>query len=399
MLSHLLGFLALLGASLLAAPRPGRRRLRAGAREPAPGRAGPCSVPPASRCSTSSPTTIFAFLTPRRVLPIGQETRLLRIRLPPARLRAGERDGRQSGRRDRAVAERREAGAGVPPVSPVSPGRGPRRGRGAGIRLSGIRRAPRGRPVVRRLGLLQRAGHRVPVLPQGHLSRPRSTPSCLGPANSRAQGKTTLGLGDTPHEHRTGRALALLAVAAALGVAGETLRVWVPARLDVTLWGVARSSPPSADPRWRAHRAAPGGVAGRRGGGRLSLSALAGFSDALRASTFWPSVGLLVLAAPATAMRSLDRLGVSDLIRGGIWTGVSVLGGPIPSVLSDIRWAELPLTARTRRLTAVAAGSRRGGAGALPLRLPAERGGSALRPDHGEDPDDRSPGSSRSMSS
>ena len=55
-------------------------------------------------------------------------------------------------------------------------------------------------------------------------------------------------------------------------------------------------------------------------------------------------------------MRSLDRLGASDLIRGGVWVGVSVLGGPIPPVLSDIRWADLPLTGRTRRLAAVAAG-------------------------------------------
>ena len=38
---------------------------------------------------------------------------------------------------------------------------------------------------------------------------------------------------------RNGRALAVLGTAAVLGVAGEALRVWAPARLDFTLWGAA----------------------------------------------------------------------------------------------------------------------------------------------------------------
>ncbi len=67
-------------------------------------------------------------------------------------------------------------------------------------------------------------------------------------------------------------------------------------------------------------------------------------------------LGLLVLSTPATAMQSLDRLGVSDLIRGGLWMGASVAGGPVPAAVADVRWAELPLTARTRRLSAVAVG-------------------------------------------
>ena len=155
---------------------------------------------------------------------------------------------------------------------------------------------------------------------------------------------------------RTGRALALLAAAAALGIAGEALRVWLPARLDVTLWGVAVFLAAVALIRAGALTAPP--QAGWLAGAVAAVFPCLLWRDSptLFAFNLVAIVGFLILAAPATAMRSLDRLGASDLIRGGVWVGVSVLGGPIPPVISDIRWADLPLTARTRRLTAVAAG-------------------------------------------
>ncbi len=155
---------------------------------------------------------------------------------------------------------------------------------------------------------------------------------------------------------RTGHALALLGGAAALGLTGEALRVWSPARLDFTLWcaavlvavvalirGGALTPPPRA--AWLA-----GAVA-------LVLSCMIWRdSPTLFAFNIVAIIGLLVLATPATAMQSLGRLGVSDLFRGGLWLGASVASGPIPAAVADVRWAELPLTARTRRLTAVAAG-------------------------------------------
>jgi len=155
---------------------------------------------------------------------------------------------------------------------------------------------------------------------------------------------------------RTGRALALLGAAVALGLAGEVLRTWVPARLDVSLWvavtlltayalirGGALTAPPQAE--WLAAAVAA-----------VFPCLLWRDSPTLFALDLMAIVGLLVLAAPATAMRSLDRLGVSDLIRGGAWVGGSVLLGPIPLTIADIRLAELPVGARTRRLAAVAAG-------------------------------------------
>ena len=155
---------------------------------------------------------------------------------------------------------------------------------------------------------------------------------------------------------QTGRALALLGAAAALGISGEALRVWVPARLDVTLFGVAVLLAACALIRAGALTAPPQA-------GWLAAAVAAVIpcllwrdSPTLFAFDVVAIIGLLVVASPGTAMRSLDRLGVSDLLRGGIWTAASVLGGAIPPVLSDITWAELPLTARTRRLTAVAAG-------------------------------------------
>jgi hypothetical protein len=155
---------------------------------------------------------------------------------------------------------------------------------------------------------------------------------------------------------RTGRAIALLAAAATLGVAGDALRVWLPARLDVALWAVAvfltalaliragaLTAPPQA--RWLAAAVA------------LVIPCLIWRdSPTLFAFNLVAIVGLLILAAPATAMQSLNRFGVSDLVRGGVWMGVSVAGGPIPAAVSDVRWADLPLTARTRRLTSVGLG-------------------------------------------
>jgi len=155
---------------------------------------------------------------------------------------------------------------------------------------------------------------------------------------------------------RGGRALVLLLAGLALGVVGEVLRIWVPARLDVTLWiatfvilafalvrGRVLATLPHA--RWLAVAA------------WVLVPCLAWRdSPALFALNLMAIGGLLLLAAPGTAMQSLDRFGVSDLIRGGILMGLSVLGGPIPPVIADIRWADLPLTARARRLTGVAAG-------------------------------------------
>jgi hypothetical protein len=154
----------------------------------------------------------------------------------------------------------------------------------------------------------------------------------------------------------TVRAFALLAAAVALGVAGEALRVWLPARLDVTLWGVAVLL--AALALMRAGVLAPPPQAGWLAGAAAVVFPCLIWRDSptLFALNLAAIGGLLVLAAPATAMRSLDRLGASDLIRGGLWVGVSVLGGPIPPAISDIRWGDLPLTARTRRLTAVVAG-------------------------------------------
>jgi len=155
---------------------------------------------------------------------------------------------------------------------------------------------------------------------------------------------------------RTGRALALVAAAAALGLAGEVLRVWLPSRLDVTLWGVAAFLAVLALNRAGAITA-PAQAGWLAGAGAAVFPCLLWRdSPTLFALDLVAILGLLVLASPATAMRSLDRMGIADLMRGGLWVGVSVAGGLIPPVLSDIRWAELPLGGRARRFAAVALG-------------------------------------------
>jgi uncharacterized membrane protein len=155
---------------------------------------------------------------------------------------------------------------------------------------------------------------------------------------------------------QTGRALALLAAAGALGLSGEVLRVWVPARLDVALWVAAMLLTAYALIRAGALTAPP--QAGWLAAGACVIFPCLLWRDSptLFGLNLVAIGGLLVLAAPGTAMRSLDRLGASDLIRGGLWVGGSVLLGPIPVAIADIRWAELPVGARIRRLSAVAAG-------------------------------------------
>jgi hypothetical protein len=152
------------------------------------------------------------------------------------------------------------------------------------------------------------------------------------------------------------RALSLLLAGLALGLAGEVLRTRVPARLDAALWiacalvaviALIRAGALTAPPQsgWLA-----GAVAA------VFPCLLWRDSPTLFALNLVALMGLLVLASPSTAIRSLDRFGTSDLIRGGLWVGMSVPGGAVLPAISDIRWAELPLTSRARRLTAVAAG-------------------------------------------
>jgi hypothetical protein len=155
---------------------------------------------------------------------------------------------------------------------------------------------------------------------------------------------------------RANRALQLILAGLVVGVAGEVLRTSVPARLDTTLWIATFFIATFALVRARVLTAPP--HAGWLAGTAWVLIPCLAWRDSatLFALNLLAIVGLLVLAAPATAMRSLDRLGATDVIRGGFWVGLSVLGGPIPPVLYDIRGADLPLTGRSRHLAAVAAG-------------------------------------------
>ena len=155
---------------------------------------------------------------------------------------------------------------------------------------------------------------------------------------------------------RTLRALALLAGALALGVSADVLRTWVPARLDVALWASLFVVTVTVLIRARALPAPPQAA---------WLSAMAWL---LVASLIWrdsPTLfglnlvglaGLLALGAPGTAMRSIDRLGVSQLARGSVLLGAETVGGPLSAAVRDVEWAELPLTSRTRRIGGVLAG-------------------------------------------
>jgi len=155
---------------------------------------------------------------------------------------------------------------------------------------------------------------------------------------------------------RTRRALALLAAALVLGVSGDVLRTWIPARLDFALFVSLFLVTATALAHFRAIPAPP--RAGWLAGVAWLLVACLIWRDAeaLFALNLLGLAGVLAIGAPLTGMRTLDRLGLSDLVRGSVFLGMETAAGPLPAVARDIAWAELPLTARTRRVGSVMMG-------------------------------------------
>lgn len=164
---------------------------------------------------------------------------------------------------------------------------------------------------------------------------------------------------------RTRRALAVLASALVLGISGDVLRTWLPARLDFTLWATLFLLTATALIRARA-LSAPAGAGWLAGVAWLLIACLIWRdAEALFVLNCLGLAGLLAVGAPVTGMRSLGRLGVSELARGAAFLGVETAAGPLPAVARDIAWAELPLTPRTRRVGSVVLGL----AAAVPVLL------------------------------
>lgn len=164
---------------------------------------------------------------------------------------------------------------------------------------------------------------------------------------------------------RTQRALALLGTALLLGILGDVLQTWAPGRVDLALWAAAALCASTTLVRGGVLQAPPQA---------LLLSAVAWLllpclvwrdSELLFALDVLGLLGVAVLAAPATAPASLRRLGVFDVVRGSATLGVETIAGPIPTAVRDVGWAELPFTARTRRVGGVLAGV----GAALPVML------------------------------
>lgn len=155
---------------------------------------------------------------------------------------------------------------------------------------------------------------------------------------------------------RTSRALAVLLAGVTLGAAGEILRVWVPGRLDLALWitallvGVSaliRAGALTVFPitRWLAPIA------------WLIVPALIWRdSPVLYTLNLLGLVVLLTVAASGASIRALHRIPVSSMLRGATGMALSVGFGPLPFLVNDIRWADLPIAGRARRGLAVGAG-------------------------------------------
>lgn len=164
---------------------------------------------------------------------------------------------------------------------------------------------------------------------------------------------------------RTQRALALLGVALLLGILGDVLQTWAPGRVDLALWAAAALVASTGLIGSGVFRAPPQS---------LLLSGIAWLllpcllwrdAEVLFALDILGLLGVAVLAAPATAPASLQRLGVFDVLRGSATLGAETIAGPVPTAVRDIGWAALPFTARTRRVGGVLAGI----GAALPVML------------------------------
>ncbi|MEZ4412231.1 MAG: DUF4173 domain-containing protein [Gemmatimonadales bacterium] len=155
---------------------------------------------------------------------------------------------------------------------------------------------------------------------------------------------------------RTQRALALLLVGLVLGVAGEVLQRWVPDRLNLVLWFTATLLGATALIRTGALTALPPAR-------WLAVAAWVTIpcliwrdSPALFGlNLLWLGV-LFVVVVATSQLRALNRIPVSALLRSAFWAVGGVIVGPLPALVHDISWNELPVAGKTRRLASVGVG-------------------------------------------
>lgn len=155
---------------------------------------------------------------------------------------------------------------------------------------------------------------------------------------------------------RTDRALAVLIAGLVLGLSGDVLRVWVPGRLDVTLWVGTFLLVVASLVRLRVLTVLPPAGVLAAGACLLLPCLLWRDSEVLFALNFLSLGGLLVIASAGAGITSLSRMRVDALVQGGVLLGGSAALGPLPALVSDISWADVPLVPRMRRAGGVVLG-------------------------------------------
>lgn len=154
----------------------------------------------------------------------------------------------------------------------------------------------------------------------------------------------------------TKRALAVLLLGLGLGVGGEILRSWVPARLDFALWVGALLIGAAVLVRAGALATLPHGRWLAAAAWMLIPCFIWRDSDVLFGLNLLALAGLLILAGAGARIRSLGRFSSVALAQSAVWVAGTVAVGPVPALAADIEWNELPLAARTRRVVAIGAG-------------------------------------------
>jgi hypothetical protein len=147
-----------------------------------------------------------------------------------------------------------------------------------------------------------------------------------------------------------------LALALALAVAGDAVLTWLPPRLDVaalvamTVVAVAGLA--------RHHGGDLSDGAGiLLGGGAAGVAALVWRDSPVLFTLNLVAVGgCLIAGSPAAGAMRLRLGGVTDWMVATLRTAFDTLIGALPAMATEVRWGDLPVSARTRRMGSAGVG-------------------------------------------
>jgi hypothetical protein len=152
---------------------------------------------------------------------------------------------------------------------------------------------------------------------------------------------------------RTARTLGL---ALLLGIVTDAVLTWLPPRLDVASL-VALTVAAVAALAWWETGDLPDAAPVLLGGGIAGVAALVWRdSPVLFMLNLLAVGGCLLAGSPAADAARLRVGGVTDWLREGARAAAETVAGALPAMATEVRWGDLPLSGRSRRLGSVGVG-------------------------------------------